>query len=209
MADRAWRQAWKTPKKNFAVPQTREYRGESWPGLGRNRGIPFAIPYRSLQVSHLAVGGRRKTRRYRSAVASSICPLPTARAAFENTRARSPSACVTAPALATDKRRVPPQECPHLCAVFFLQHRAGDVGDPAFRLEQGHSPIEHFSLLLLTLLQRAGPHSPFGVGVAPPGSGARAWRIDKNEVHAPRQIVDFTANGFRSSAPERCARPSA
>src|SRR5262245_61649305 len=50
MADRAWRQAWETPKNNLAVPQTREYRGENWPGLGRNRGIPFAIRYRSLQA---------------------------------------------------------------------------------------------------------------------------------------------------------------
>src|SRR4029079_193706 len=77
MADRAWRQAWKTPKKNLAVPQTREYRGENWPGLGRNRGIPFAMPYRSLQVSRLAVGGRRKIRRYRLVVVSSIYPLLT------------------------------------------------------------------------------------------------------------------------------------
>jgi hypothetical protein len=37
----------KTPKKNFAVPQTRDHRGKIWPGLGRNRGIPFAIYYQS------------------------------------------------------------------------------------------------------------------------------------------------------------------
>src|SRR6476620_3803595 len=94
------------------------------------------------------------------------------------------------------ERRVPSQECPHLCAIFFLQHRAGNVGYPAFRLEQGYSPIEHLRLLLLTLLERARPHSPFGVRVAPPSSGARAWGIDKNEVHASRQIVNFATNGF-------------
>src|SRR6187549_1608954 len=94
------------------------------------------------------------------------------------------------------ERRVPSQECPHLCAIFFLQHRAGNVGYPAFRLEQGYSPIEHLRLLLLTLLERARPHSPFGVGVTPPGSGTRARGVDKNEVHAPQEIVNFTANGF-------------
>src|SRR6476620_2734396 len=94
------------------------------------------------------------------------------------------------------ERRVPSHECPHLCAIFFLQHRAGNVGYPAFRLEQGYSPIEHLRLLLLTLLERARPHSPFGVRVAPPSSGARAWGVDKNEVHASRQIVNFSTNGF-------------
>src|SRR5205085_129295 len=38
----------KTPKEEgFTVPQTLDYRGKIWPGLGRNRGIPFPLCYQT------------------------------------------------------------------------------------------------------------------------------------------------------------------
>src|SRR5262249_37293127 len=75
-------------------------------------------------------------------------------------------------------------------------NRTGNVGYAAFRPEQGYSAVKYFRLLFLTLFKRARPHPPFGVGVAAPGSGARARGVDKNQVHASRKIVNLPANGF-------------
>ena len=82
---------------------------------------------------------------------------------------------------------MPRQEGAHLCAVFLVQHRAGDIGDPAAGLEQRHGAVEHFGLLLLALFERAGPHAPLGVRVAAPGAGAGAGRIDQHQVACARR----------------------
>ena len=101
------------------------------------------------------------------------------------------------------------EERAHLRAVFLVEHRTGDVGDPPAGLEQRHGAVEDFGLLLLPLLQRAGPHAPFGVRIAPPGAGAGAGRVDQHQVAAAWQIVDVRRRPTSACAPARCARPSA
>ena len=59
--------------------------------------------------------------------------------------------------------------------------------------------VEHRGLLLDALRQRAGPHAPFGVGVAPPGAGAGAGRVDQHQIDAAVEI------GEQSSPPTRRA----
>src|SRR6516165_7446478 len=91
---------------------------------------------------------------------------------------------------------MPGEEASRLGIVLLLQHGAGDIGDSSARFERGHSAVEDFGLLLLTLFQRARPHSPFGIGVAAPGADAGARRIDQHEVHSSGEIADFVADGL-------------
>ena len=77
---------------------------------------------------------------------------------------------------------MPLDEAADLLAILRIEHRAGDVGDTAARLDQGGGAIQHFGLVLQADLQRARAHPPFGVGVAPPGAGAGAGRVDHDEV---------------------------
>ena len=69
-----------------------------------------------------------------------------------------------------------------LAVVLLRQHRAGDIGDPPARLDQRRGALQHRDLVLQPHFQRAGPHPPFGVGIAPPGAGAGARRVDQHEI---------------------------
>ena len=55
-------------------------------------------------------------------------------------------------------------------------------------LDETQRAFERLVLILDALLERAGAHTPFGVGVAPPGAGARAGRIDQHEIAASFKI---------------------
>ena len=68
--------------------------------------------------------------------------------------------------------------------VFLAQQRAGDVDQPPAGPHIRAPARKNLVLRLLSLLQRAGPRAPFGVGIAPPGSHAGAGRVD----HAPDRI---------------------
>ena len=74
------------------------------------------------------------------------------------------------------------QKTTHLLAVFGREYGARDIGDAAARLDQAGRAIEHFGLVLQADFERAGAHAPFGVGVAAPGAGAGAGRVDQHEV---------------------------
>ena len=51
-------------------------------------------------------------------------------------------------------------------------------------LDQRRGAVEHRVLVLDALLERAGPHPPLGVRIAPPGPDAGAGRVDQHEVDA-------------------------
>ena len=98
-----------------------------------------------------------------------------------------------------------------LLAVFRRQHRAGDVGDPAARLDQRGGAIKHLGLVLQPHLERARAHPPFGVGVAPPGAGARAGRVDQHEIGGCPDVGERDRSspfGVRTSALWTPARDS-
>ena len=49
----------------------------------------------------------------------------------------------------------------------------------------------------MPLVERARPHPPLGVGIAPPGAGAGAGRVDQHEVDAAVEIGELVADGLR------------
>ena len=53
--------------------------------------------------------------------------------------------------------------------------------------------LEHRFLLLEPLGERAGADAPFGVGIAPPGAGAGAGRIDQHQIGAAGEIGEDIA----------------
>src|SRR6202048_3980547 len=69
-----------------------------------------------------------------------------------------------------------------LLAVFRREYRAGDVGDPAARLYQGSGAVQHLDLVLQPHLERPREYPPFGVGIAAPGAGSRAGRVDQDQI---------------------------
>ena len=104
------------------------------------------------------------------------------------------------------------QERDNPVLVLGLQHRAGDVDDPAARLDVTRRRLQGLDLILDPLLQRAGAHPPLGVGTAPPGARAAARRVDEDEVATPRQVGEDVRRraGARTCtlrAPERSSRP--
>ena len=86
-----------------------------------------------------------------------------------------------------------------LGAVLLFQHRTGDIANTSAGFDERDGAIENFNLLLPTLFQSPRPHAPFGIGVATPGAGAGAGRIDQHQVHAARQVVDFPPTDFGSA----------
>ena len=60
--------------------------------------------------------------------------------------------------------------------VLGSQNGASDIDDASAPLDEAQRAFERLVLILDALLEGAGPDAPFGVGVAPPGAGARAWR---------------------------------
>ena len=61
-------------------------------------------------------------------------------------------------------------------------------------------------LLLDALLERARPHAPLGVGIAPPGAGAGAGRVDQHQVGAAGEIGEHIGRRRAACAPAHCAR---
>ena len=64
-------------------------------------------------------------------------------------------------------------------------------------LTSGDGALERLGLLLDPHLQRAGPHPPFGVRIAPPGADAGAGRVDQHEVELAFEIGELVADGLR------------
>src|ERR1700722_5436317 len=62
------------------------------------------------------------------------------------------------------------------------QDGARDIDDASALLDEAQRAFERLVLILDALLERARPDAPFGVGIAPPGAGAGAGRIDQHEV---------------------------
>src|SRR5215470_10366144 len=92
-ADRAWLPTWKNPRKRASrVPQTRDLRGQIWPGLGHNRGIPFPNYYQIHR--HGAQFPCRKTETKKPSVSvvrgDMSSPFGDRRADLAKTNARSP-----------------------------------------------------------------------------------------------------------------------
>ena len=92
---------------------------------------------------------------------------------------------------------MPPDKAPHLVAVLLVEHRAGDVGDAAARLDQRHGAVEQRRLLLDPFGERARAHAPLGVGIAPPGAGAGAGRVDQHQIGAAGEIGKHVALAAR------------
>ncbi|RWV77504.1 hypothetical protein GW17_00061653, partial [Ensete ventricosum] len=72
--------------------------------------------------------------------------------------------------------------------ILLPQQRAGDIDEPPAGLHETRGGVEHLVLLLDPLFERARPDAPFGVGVAPPGAGAGARRIDQHQIAARFEI---------------------
>ncbi len=92
---------------------------------------------------------------------------------------------------------MPREEAAHLIAVLRGQHRAGHVGDAAAGLDQRRRAVEQAGLILDPLLERAGTHAPFGIGVAPPRSGAGAGRVDQHEIGLAVEIGEHVGRAAR------------
>ena len=69
-----------------------------------------------------------------------------------------------------------------LALVLGRQHRAGGVDQPAARLHQARRGVEDGGLLGHQLGEILGPQRPAAVGIAPPGAGAGAGRVDQHAV---------------------------
>ena len=97
------------------------------------------------------------------------------------------------------------QKAAHLRAVLVVEHRAGDVGDAAAGLHQRRRRDRAPRPDPSALGERAGPHAPFGIRIAPPRAGAGARRIDQHEVGLPcrSRAGPCRRAGY---APARCAR---
>ena len=124
-------------------------------------------------------------------------PSSDNRAALRNMKARSPSAFATSAGGCTENFGMAREETAHLRAVFLVQYRTGHVSNAPTGFEQGHGAVEDFRLLLLALFERAGPHAPLGVRIAPPGAGAGAGRVDQHQIAARGKVGDFAADRFR------------
>ena len=64
-------------------------------------------------------------------------------------------------------------------------------------LDQRHGAVEQRRLLLDPLGKRARADAPFGVGIAPPGAGAGAGRVDQHEIGAAREIGEHVGLAAR------------
>ena len=148
----------------------------------------------------------RKTHPSPSAAASSASPPASAARPWQNPppcpTARSPSAPAAPPKIPDGGAT----KAADLLAVFLRQYRAGDVGDPAARLYQSGRAIEHFDLVLQPHLERAGAHPPFGVGVAPPGAGAGAGRVDQHEIGRGVDVGERVVRRPSACGRRHCAR---
>ena len=89
-----------------------------------------------------------------------------------------------------------------------LQDRAGDVDDAPAALDETHRAFKRFVLILDALLERAGADAPLGVGIAPPGAGAGAGRVDQHEIAAPLEVGEHVRRPLAAPGPGRCARPT-
>ena len=148
----------------------------------------------------------RKTRPCRCGAASSASP-PAIAARLR----RTPRPCPTArPAVCaggtTANSGWRAMKAADLLAVFRRQHRAGDVGDPPARLDQRGGAIEHLDLVLQPHLERARAHPPFGVGIAPPGAGAGAGRVDQHQIGGGLDIAERIGRRPSACAHRHCAR---
>ena len=94
---------------------------------------------------------------------------------------------------------MPRHEIAHLRAVFLAEHRTGHIGNAASGLHQRGGAIEQRLLLREALLQRAGAHPPFGVGIAPPGAGAGTGRVDQHKIDAAVKVGERVLRAARGA----------
>src|SRR6185437_11789744 len=81
------------------------------------------------------------------------------------------------------------EEALDLRLVLLAQQRAGDIDQPAAGLGQPGRTAEDLALERGELGKILRPEPPFGVGVAPPGPGAGAGRVDEDAVEAVRMAL--------------------
>ena len=62
--------------------------------------------------------------------------------------------------------------------------------------------------VLDALLERAGADAPLGVGVAPPGAGAGARRVDQHQIAPPVEVGEHVGSAFRRPYLDIARRPS-
>src|SRR5262245_34050045 len=88
-------------------------------------------------------------------------------------------------------------ECRNLATVLFLQHRTRDVGNAPAALQKRHRTIEHLDLIPDSNLERARSYPPLRIRIATPGSGARARRIDHDEIATASEITQAVVIALR------------
>ncbi len=123
-------------------------------------------------------------------------------------------------ALAADRRRATPRaigtsaksacaarNCSTCASSSSLQQRAGDIDEPPARPHQALRAVEDVGLERGQFGEVLGREAPFRVGIAPPGAGAGAGRVDQHAVEAPRVALHpFVARARRAAGAGRCWR---
>src|SRR5208282_1041328 len=80
------------------------------------------------------------------------------------------------------------QELADPVLVLRADDRAGHVDDTPATLDETQSIFKRFILILDALIERARADAPLGVGVAPPGAGAGARRVDHDQIAPPFEV---------------------
>src|SRR5262245_130898 len=85
----------------------------------------------------------------------------------------------------------------YLLAVLGRENRAGDIGEAAAGLDQARALFEHGLLLAAPRLAHRRREPPFGIGAPPPDARTRARRIDQDEIHLARELLQAVAVACR------------
>src|SRR5690606_20900293 len=78
--------------------------------------------------------------------------------------------------------RLTRNEVGNLPRPFLVEQRAGDVDDPTARLDETGGEVEQVTLKREEARKRRVVQPPAGLGIAPPGSGARARGVDQHRI---------------------------
>ena len=162
-------------------------------------GSACVVPYRltRTETKNPSVSVRRGV----------ICrPSSVISTAWRKISARSPSGASSSAGGATAKSGWRAEKAAHLVAVLLGQQRARHIGDAAARLDQRRGAVERGGLLLVAHLERAGAHPPLGVGIAPPGAGAGAGRVDQHQVGGAVAVGQQVLLAASACGPARCGR---
>ena len=167
---------------------------------GRRQQLRFSV------VTPSSATPKQKTRPSPCGAASSASLRRNCSAACAKSSALSHSTLTVSSGGTTENSGWRADESPHLLAVLRRQHRARDVGDPPARLHQRRRAVQHLDLVFQPHLERARPHPPFRIGVAPPGAGAGAGRVDQHEIGRRLDVGERVGRRPSASAHRHCAR---